>query len=152
MNSTIIEESAFINASPSAVYNVLADYRVGHLAILPKPYFVDMQVKEGGFGAGTFITVDMEVYGAKRHFRMRVTEPQKGRILEETDVDTGTVTQFIFEPANDGCRLTIHTKMVFADGFMGLLEKLTTPAITRNIYKKELQNIADYLKAAPQTI
>jgi hypothetical protein len=151
MNTAIIEASAFLKARPADVYNVLADYRVGHNAILPKPYFVEMRVEEGGFGAGTAITVDMEVYGVKRTMRMRVTEPQKGYILEETDIDTGTQTHFIFDAAEGGTRLTIHTKMNFADGFMGFIEKLTTPAIIRNIYKKELQNIAEYLQAKLQT-
>jgi hypothetical protein len=151
MNTAIIEESGFIKAKPADVYNVLADYRVGHNAVLPKPYFVRMEVTEGGFGAGTAITVDMEVYGVKRTMRMRVTEPEKGHILEETDVDTGTQTHFIFDAVDGGTRLTIHTKMNFADGFRGFLEKLTTPAITRGIYKKELQNIAEYTEAKLQT-
>jgi hypothetical protein len=150
MHSAIIEESAFIKAAPSDVYNVLADYRVGHNAVLPKPYFVKMDVLEGGFGAGTLIHVDMEVYGVKRRMRMSVSEPQKGYILQEVDLDTGTETQFIFKPVEGGTHLTIHTKMNFGEGFMGFLEKLTTPAITRGIYKKELANIAAYLQNAPQ--
>ena len=66
MHTAFIKESAIIPASTSAVYNVLADYRIGHLAVLPKPYFVDMRVIKGGFGAGTVVEVDMDVYGTKR--------------------------------------------------------------------------------------
>lgn len=150
MNKATFEESKLIHASPSAVYQVLADYRIGHLAILPEPYFTDMRVVEGGFGEGTVIDVDMEVFGVKRSFRMEITEPEKGKILAETDVETGTITHFIFDPATEGCYLTIRTTMYFADGIGGFIEKLTTPPITRSIYRKELQNIAQYLETTPE--
>lgn len=150
MHSAIIEASAIIKASPKDVYNVMADYRVGHLAVLPRPQFAGMDVIEGGFGEGTVIDVYMDVYGAKRTMHMRVTEPQKGRILRETDLNTGTVTDFTFEPVEGGCRMTIHTRMNFGEGFMAFLEKLTTPAIARGLYKRELQNVADYLKVQLQ--
>jgi hypothetical protein len=150
MNTATFEESKLIYASPSAVYQLLADYRVGHMAILPKPYFTDMRVVAGGFGDGTVIDVDMEVYGLKRSLHMEVSEPEKGKVLVETDTETGTITHFIFDDSDEGCYLTIRTTMYFADGFVGFLEKMTTPAITRNIYRKELQNIAEYLERKPE--
>jgi len=152
MNTAKFQESIYIPASPETVYQLLADYRVGHPSILPKPYFADLRVVEGGYGDGTLIEVDMEVFGVKRSMRMQVSEPEPGHILAEKDVDTGTETEFIFEAQGEGCSLTIRTKMNFADGLGGYLEKLTTPMITRRIYRMELQNIVAHLQEAEMKI
>jgi hypothetical protein len=52
-----VQSSAVIPARPEAIYAVLADYREAHPAILPKPYFTELKVEEGGQGAGTVIHV-----------------------------------------------------------------------------------------------
>lgn len=150
MNQAIFQESLYIPASPETVYGVLADYRVGHPSVLPKPYFVDLRVVEGGYGDGTIIDVDMEVFGIKQSMRMAITEVEPNHILAETDVNTGTETRFTFEPQGDGCFLTIRTTMNFADGLGGFLEKLTTPMISRRIYRQELKNVAEYVQKLPQ--
>ncbi|MGB7341248.1 MAG: SRPBCC family protein [Phototrophicaceae bacterium] len=151
MNIATFEESRVIHANPAEVYQLLADYQHGHALILPKPYFVDLRVLEGGFGEGTIIDVDMEVFGVKRTMQMVVTEPEKGAILVEKEEATGTVTHFFFEPHAEGCYLRIRTTMIFGAGVIGFIEKLTTPVITRKIYREELQNIADYFAKVPQT-
>jgi len=143
MNTATFEESKWINASPAVVYNLLADYKNGHPTILPKPYFTDLRVVEGGIGAGTVIDVDMEVFGVKRTLHMEVTEPEKGRVIVEADHEAGTITHLICDPVDNGCLLTIRTTMQFGNGVMGFMEKLTTPRITRSIYRKELELIAE---------
>lgn len=148
MNIATFEESRLIHARPADVYQLLADYEHGHPAILPKPYFVDLRVLEGGFGEGTVMDVDMDVFGVKRTMRMIASEPEKGSVLKE--VSDGIETYFLFEPHAEGCYLTIRTTMTFADGIMGFIEKLTTPAITRKIYREELANIATYFEKSPQ--
>ncbi|MEM9950876.1 MAG: SRPBCC family protein [Chloroflexota bacterium] len=152
MSSITFEESKWIKASPEAIYQLLADYENGHPQILPKPYFTDLRVIKGGVGAGTEIEVDMVVMGVKRTMSMEVTEPQKGYILTETDHNNGITTSFIFDAVNGGCQLTIRTTMQFNDGVMGFIEKLTTPTITRNIYRKELQLIAEHVETTPIAI
>lgn len=48
MNQMHIEQAAVIDAHPQEVYAVISDYRVGHQAILPRPFFSEMIVKQGG--------------------------------------------------------------------------------------------------------
>jgi hypothetical protein len=148
MSQIHVEAAQVIDARPEDVYAVLRDYRVGHPAILPKPYFEECTVLEGGVGAGTVIRVRMNVMGAKREYRIVVTEPQPGRLLMETDADAGVVTTFTLEPVNDGqqTRLTITTDSKPSPGITGVMERLVNPPVSRRIYHKELAQLNDYMR------
>jgi hypothetical protein len=139
--------SKVIDASPEAVYAVFSDYEVAHKAILPKPYFAEMVVLAGGQGAGTVVDVHMDVFGSKKTYHLTVTEPKPGRLLVETDYKTGERTHFIMEPLSDGkTKVTIDSKFNSSPGFAGVMERLITVPVTRFIFKKELENVAAYLK------
>lgn len=142
-----VSESLVIPAPPEAVYAVIADYRVAHKAILPKPYFVDMRVEQGGSGAGTIAVADVNVMGVKQTYRLVVSEPQPGRIIEEVDKAAGVRTWFNFDPLDGGAqtRLTISSETQPSSGFRGFMEKLFNPPITRRIYREELALIAAYV-------
>lgn len=142
-----IEESAVIAAAPQQVYAVIRDYQVGHVAILPKPYFQEMIVEEGGQGTGTKTRIKMKIMGQEYSFRHEVSEPEPGRVLKETDPATGLGTTFTFEPLVDGTqtRVTIITDTPIRDGLAGFIERLMTPPLLRRIYRQELQNLADYV-------
>jgi hypothetical protein len=141
------EASALIDASPAAIHAIIADYRVGHPAILPKPYFTELTVEKGGFGAGTVIHVGMKVWGRSLHFHQSVSEPEPGRTLDETDMDTGQFTRFTFEPVNGRTqtRVTIASEFPVKAGIMGWLEKMTQPSVARRLYQQELRNLAEYV-------
>lgn len=143
-----VEATEIINARPEAVYAVFADYRVAHPAILPKPYFADLRIEQGGQGSGTIVQAAMNVFGVKRSYRLTVTEPEPGRVLMETDPDAGVVTKFIVEPVSGGqqSRVTISSDTRLSAGFAGLMERLMNPPITRRIYRQELRQLADYLR------
>lgn len=149
MNRVRIHQSGVINASPEAVYSVLADYRSGHPAILPKPYFTGIELHAGGYGAGTALTVRMEVLGVEKVYHMVVSEPTPGRVLVETDAEAGVTTTFTVEPIDGGVRsrVTIATESTPAPGMGGVLERLMNPPIARRIYRKELQNLAAYVQS-----
>jgi hypothetical protein len=150
MSRLHVEESAVINASPQAVYGVFSDYRVGHNAILPKPYFREMTVVEGGKGAGTVIDLHMEVFGTKAFYHQIVSEPEPGRVLVETDHEQDVVTTFTVDPVEGGSKalVTIATDMPAKRGLAGLVEKLINPPVMRWIYRKELGNLEAYLAKA----
>lgn len=141
--------SAVIHARPETIYGVLSDYRVGHPAILPKPYFTDLIVEQGGQGAGTLARVYMNVMGVRRSYRMSVTEPEPGHLLKETDSDAGVVTTFTVTPLDGGeqSQVTIATDAKASPGIQGFFEKLISPSITRRIYRKELQLLTAYVQA-----
>lgn len=143
-----VRVSAVVEATPEEVYAVFSDYEIAHRAILPKPYFAEMVILEGGQGAGTVIDVQMNVFGNKKTYHLTVTEPKPGRLLVETDYTTGEVTHFRMEPLPGERRteVTIESKFKGSDGLAGKIEGLITTPITRYIFKKELANLAAYLK------
>lgn len=144
MSTYRAEESAIIEAPAERVYEIISDYHEGHPAILPSRYFTEVQVTQGGQGAGTAIEVKMNVFGAKALYAMTVTEPEPGRVLREEDASAGVVTTFTVDSVNGGdrSRVTITTTARTSPGLRGWLERLMTPAITRRIYREELAQLA----------
>jgi hypothetical protein len=140
--------SEVINARPDAVHAVFSDYRVAHQAILPKPYFTEMQVTRGGQGAGTETLLRMKISGREFTYHQVVTEPEPGRILVEADREQNVVTTFTFDPMGDGSQthLTIATELPSRPGLGGWIESLITPLVMSNIYKKEVGLLKDYLR------
>lgn len=149
-----ITQAAVIDAPPKDVYAVLVDYRVAHPAILPKPYFKELTLEAGGHGAGTVFRLEMEVFGTKANYHMVVSEPAPGRLLVESDIETGAVSSFTVEPLDDGQRtlVTIASEFVKSPGLHGVLEQLVNPPITRRIYREELQLLAAYLQEGVRAI
>ncbi|MCA9914565.1 MAG: SRPBCC family protein [Anaerolineae bacterium] len=146
MNTLYIEQSAIIHAPSDLVYSIVADYEVGHRAILPKPYFQEMVVEEGGYGAGTVIRLKMVVMGQTFNYHMRVTEPEPGRIIQESDQDTAQWSRFVLDEVSDNTqtRITIQSEFPLMPGFMGWMQRLTTPMIVRKIYREELAILNRY--------
>lgn len=149
MKTYQVKASAIIDAPPARVYHIISDYHEGHPAILPVRYFTGMRVEQGGQGAGTVAAVDMNVFGAKSHFKMTVSEPEPGRVLREEDADAGVVTTFTIDPVNGGdrSRVTIITTTRTSPGLKGWLERVMNPAITRRIYREELAQLAIIAKS-----
>jgi hypothetical protein len=140
----VISASAVVPARRERVYCLIANYRDGHPRIVPKQ-FSNMVVEEGGIGAGTIIRFQMSVFGIKQTFRAAVTEPEAGRILVETYLDTnGAVTTFTVDPATApaDCRVTISTELKVRGGFLGVIERTISTLLLRPIYEKELANLA----------
>jgi hypothetical protein len=139
-----ISESTIIAAPAERVYAILADYRVGHPGILPQPPFHSYEVETGGQGAGTIIRFKMTAMGRTESFRGVVTEPDPGRVLVETYVDTRTVTKFTVEPQGDGthCRVTFATDMETRGGFAGVLQRFFISRFLRKTYRREMMNLA----------
>ena len=151
MSDIQVSVTATIDASPARVYAILADYRNHHPHILPKAYFVKVDVTKGGQGAGTEFVADMNIYGSKRTFHMTVSEPEPGRVLAETDAKLGTHTTFTVEPLEGGAKskVTIATTSRTTTGLGSWLERLTTPMIMRKIYQEELQQLNAYMQQLP---
>ncbi len=134
-----------INAPGSTVYPILANYRDHHPNILPKAYFGSLNVEDGGVGQNTVFKASMKVLGAEQFFRMRVSEPEPGRVLAETDVETGLVTTFTVEPRGaDQAEVTIATTFQPRPGLQGMIEKWFLPIFLRRVYRVELRQLDDY--------
>lgn len=143
MSTFTVSETQRMDAPAERIYSLLADYHIGHPSILPKPYFTDLQVMQGGRGAGTQIVVQMNVFGSKVTYNMTVTEPELGRVLQEEDQGLGVVTTFTVDPLTPrGAQVTIATTMPVKSGMAGWIEQKITAAIMRRIYRAELDQIA----------
>ncbi|HTO93379.1 MAG TPA: SRPBCC family protein [Bacteroidota bacterium] len=140
-------ETSLIQAPPDRVYAVIRDYREHHPRILPRKYFRNLTVTEGGIGAGTHASVEMRVLGVSRALHFVVSEPTPGRVLVEATPDGSTVTTFTVEPTPGGAatRLTFSTEFTTREGFSGAIERMTTTVMLRRIYRKEMQQLAEYI-------
>lgn len=143
MNQFKVEMSRDIPAPPEAVYAVIADYRVGHPAILPKAF--TLHLESGGTGAGTVFRLDTRVLGRTQSARMAVTEPEPGRLLVETTLDGTLSTRFIFDPVAGGTRVTFSTVGPVRGGLLGRIERFLAVRFLRRIYAEELGNLAAYV-------
>lgn len=139
-----VSAEAAIDAPPAVVYGLIADYRRGHPRILPSPYFQDLIVEQGsGVGAGTLIRYKARLGGVTRELRAQVTEPEPGRVLVETDLDTGVRSTFTVAPRDEGrgTHVTIATEFP-PRGLRGWLEAMFARRLLPKIYALELANLA----------
>lgn len=138
--------SALIEAPAAKVYGIIADYQNGHPRILPKPYFVSMDVEQGGNGAGTVVNFKMKLMGSVQSFHSGITEPEPGRLLVESDKNRGAVTTFRVDPREDGkkCHVTISTVTPVTEGVIGKVQGWMTERLLKPIYVQELEMLAEY--------
>jgi hypothetical protein len=129
-----------IHASAERVYRIIADYRDTHPLILPKGYFLSLQVEEGGYGAGTIVNFTMRILGRTQSFRSLITEPDPGRLLVETDIRSQTATSFQVMPSGAAsmARVTISTEI----GGRNRIEAAFAKPMLQRIYRQELELLA----------
>ena len=140
----LVTAKTYINAAPERVYAIIADYRNGHPHILPR-HFSGLTVEQGGTGAGTIIRFQMRVFGRTQTFRAAVTEPEPGRVLVETDLDSnGAISTFTVNRGADRetSDVTITTELRVRTGLLGAIERFLTTRYLRPIYVRELELLA----------
>ena len=138
-----VTAEAVVNAPAERAYALIADYRDGHPRIIPRPPFVSLDVEQGGTGEGTVIRFQMRILGRTRTFRAAITEPEPGRVLAETDLDTGAVTTFTIVPVEDGrkSRVIITTHLETRGGLLGGAERFLVTRLLRPVYRREIERI-----------
>ncbi|MFN8593221.1 MAG: SRPBCC family protein [Thermomicrobiales bacterium] len=129
-----------IPAPAEAVYSLLADYHHDHPSILP-PAFRDLTVLSGGTGEGTVFRIRMTLGGRSQVATMRVAEPEPGRVLSESDPESGILTLFVVTPHHHASLLQITTTIRPRRGPRGWIEGLLIPRLLRPVYEEELDNI-----------
>lgn len=136
--------AAVLEARPEDVYATIADYRQGHPNILPKKNLYDLQVEQGGYGAGTIHRFKARVLGVEQSFYQIVSEPEPGKILLEQDIDSvqHLATTFTVLPCDQGHKshVEISTTMNSSPGLKGFFERVVLfPLVFPSIYRKELK-------------
>ncbi len=132
-----------ISAPAATVYGYLADMREHHPKFLP-PAFSDFTVESGGVGAGTITRFKTTAGGRTREYRMEVSEPEPGRVLQENDTNSSLVTTFTVTPEGDSSRVRIETSWDGAGGIGGFFERTFAPRVMRGIYDDELERLDAY--------
>jgi hypothetical protein len=86
----------------------------------------------------------MKLMGRIQSFRSAITEPEPGRVLVETVLNSGAITTFTVEPREDGAsaQVTISTDTKVREGIAGKIEGWMTTRLLRPIYVKELEQLA----------
>lgn len=135
-----------VAAPADVVYRCLSDFREHHPHFLP-PAFSDFEVEEGGVGEGTIARFVVTAGGRSRPYRMRVTEPEPGRVLVETDTQSSLVTTFTVTPVGGGAQVRIETTWTGAGGVGGFFEKRFAPGAMRRIYDDELARLDAYARS-----
>jgi hypothetical protein len=134
-----------IDAPARRVYGYIADFRQHHPNILPSQ-FSDLEIECGGVGAGTVHRFRMTLGGRTTDYRVRVGEPQPGRVLIESDPARRMLTTFTVEPELDGgCRVRIETRW-YTDGIQGLVERIIAPGMLRRVFREELVLLDRYAR------
>ena len=145
MSTVSVAAAREVGAPAAAVFGYIADYREHHPRFLP-PAFSGFTVEEGGVGPGTVVRFTVSAGGRSRPYRMRVDEPEPGRVLRESDLGSSLVTTFTVTPEGDRSRVRIETTWSGAPGIGGFFERLFAPGAIRRIYDDELARLDGYAR------
>jgi uncharacterized protein YndB with AHSA1/START domain len=145
MGTLHVTAERVIDAAPELVYGYLADMQNHHPRFLP-PAFSDFQVESGGIGAGTVTRFNLKAGGRTRSYRMRVAEPEPGRVISESDTGSSLVTTFTVDPDGGGSRVQISTTWDGAGGIGGFFERTFAPRVMKRLYADELERLSEYAR------
>ncbi len=145
MPRNVVSTAATVAAPADTVYHYLADMRDHHPHFLP-PAFSDFQVESGGVGAGTVTRFTMTAGGRTRQYRMKISEPEPGRVLTESDMDSSAVTTFTVSSQGDASHVQISTAWDGASGIGGVFERMFAPRVLRAVYADELKRLDAYAR------
>jgi uncharacterized protein YndB with AHSA1/START domain len=133
-----------IDAPADEVYGYIADMHQ-HPRFLP-PAFSDFQVVEGGVGAGTVTQFKVTAGGRTREYRTRITEPEPGRTLVETDTRSSLITTFNVSPKDGKSLVRISSSWDGAGGIGGFFERTFAPRALRKLFLDELDRLNTYAR------
>jgi hypothetical protein len=150
MATNLVSAERTVDAPAGAVYGYIADMRGHHPQFLP-PAFSDFQVESGGVGEGTITRFTLTAGSRTRQYRMKVAEPEPGRVLTESDTGSSAVTTFTVTPQGGQARVRIATAWEGAGGIGGFFERLFAPGVMRGIYTDELERLDAYARAHRDT-
>lgn len=131
-----------IDAPAGRIYSYIRDFREHHPHFLP-PQFSDFEVEAGGIGSGTLHSFKMTLGGRTTEYRVRVGEPEPGRVLIESAPARCMLTTFTVDPEDGGSRVRIDTTW-YSAGVQGVVERLVAPRMLAKVYEEELRLLEQY--------
>jgi hypothetical protein len=145
MTRNVASYEGMVDAPADEVYRYVADMRDHHPHFLP-PAISDFEVESGGVGAGTVTRFKMTAGGRTREYHMQVGEPEPGRILTESDMDSSAVTTFTVTAKGEASLVQISTAWDGAGGIGGMFERMFAPRVLHAIYADELKRLDSYAR------
>jgi hypothetical protein len=147
--STRAEAERLIDARPAGIYIVLADYTTHHPRIMPASLFSNLEVETGGVGAGTVFHVTFRLFGLAQRLRMQVSEPDRGRVLTERNLDTGVVTVFSVtsEDGESPTLVRMFSEWQSGTGLRGLIDRLIVPSLMSYVFTRQLRELDRYMRS-----
>jgi ribosome-associated toxin RatA of RatAB toxin-antitoxin module len=139
-----------IPAPAADVYRFIADYERHHPRFVPPKAIHDLEIEEGGVGAGTVFRVTVTAAGGSQIYHMRVDEPEPGRVLTESEIDGSTVTTYAVEPDGERCRVRLVTTWEPRSGISGLVDRLLGPPVATRLYRRVLEGLDRYARGQHQ--
>ena len=146
MSEVYAMAEGLVAAPADRVYQLIADHRDHHPKFLPSN-FTNFEIERGGVGAGTITTFTLTAGSRSRNYRMKIGEPEPGRVLTESDTTSSLLTTWTVEPVGERSRVRIETRWDGASGVAGFFERLFAPAALRRIYNDELHLLDRYARA-----
>jgi uncharacterized protein YndB with AHSA1/START domain len=144
MGTIHVAQEGQIGAPADLTYRLIAD-DTHHQRFLPEG-FSDFETLEGGVGAGTLHSFKIDAGRRVREYRMRVAEPEPGRVLTESDEGSSLVTTFTVTPSGESCTVKIQTQWTGAGGIGGFFERTFAPKVMRKMYAEELAKLDAYAR------
>lgn len=142
-----VHAEKLVAAPAASVYRVLADYSTHHPRIMPPDNFSNLEVESGGIGDGTVFHITTRVAGKRQRLHMRVTEPEPGSVLWETNIDTGVVTEFRVSGNGSNATLVRMSSQWDAHGLKGWLDRLLAPRLMHRLFAKQLDQLDEYVRS-----
>ena len=146
MGVIVVTAEKTVHAPAETVFGYIRDMREHHPKFLP-PAFSGFQVESGGAGPGTITRFTVTAGGRSRNYRMRVDEPEPGRVITESDTGSSLVTRTTVTPRESGIsHVQIATTWQGAGGIGGFFERTFAPRALRAIYADELARLDSYAR------
>ena len=92
------------------------------------------------------LNLPLQAHKRTREYRMRVDEPEPGRVLTESDTGSSLVTTFTVTPEGGASRVRISTTWEGAGGIGGFFERMFAPRAVRALYVDELERLNSYAR------
>lgn len=142
MGTIYVAKERVIPKSPTTAYGYLADMHE-HERFLP-PAFSNFAVEQGGVGAGSVVAFTVTAGGRSRAYRMTVSEPAPGTLVE-TDANSTLVTTFTVTAHGKDALVKIATTWQGAGGIGGFFERRFAPKVMEKLYADELERFAAFV-------
>jgi Polyketide cyclase / dehydrase and lipid transport len=143
MTTIHVASERVIPTSAATAYGYLADMHE-HERFLP-PAFSDFSVENGGVGAGSVVTFTVTAGGRTRPYRMTVSEPAPGTLVE-TDANSSLVTTFTVSARGEDALVKIATTWQGAGGLGGFFERRFAPKAMETLYAEELERFTAFVQ------